>query len=95
METERQTAPDEQPSPSAALALVRTGAQALCVALGRRKAERFLREWARIAATEESIRLLFPTRPAHEREAQVMAQREAAAWLKQVLPTLIATLPAE
>lgn len=95
METERQTAADEQPSPSAALALVRTGAQAICVALGRRKAEKFLREWARIAATEESIRLLFPTRPASEREAQIVAQREAMSWLRQVLPTLIGTLPPE
>jgi hypothetical protein len=63
------------------------------VVLGRRKAERFLREWVRIASTEESIRTLFPTRPASERQAQALAQLEALAWLRQVLPAMIATLP--
>lgn len=95
MNAERQEEAGELPSPAAALTVVRTGAQALCVALGRRKAEKFLREWARIASSEDSIRLMFPIRPMEERGAQVVAQREALAWLRQVLPVLLATLPPE
>lgn len=95
MNAERQTETSELPAPSAALTIVRTGAQALCVALGRRKAEKFLREWARIASSEESIRMLFPTRSASEREAVREAQLQALAWLRQALPSLIASLPPE
>lgn len=93
MDQSRQLEAEELPEPDAALTIVRTGVQALCVALGRRKAEKFLREWVRIASTEDSIRLLFPTRPPGEREAQARAQREALAWLRQVLPAMIGSLP--
>lgn len=86
---------DEMPAPSAELVVLRTGAQALVRALGRRKGERFLREWAQLLADEESVRLLFPTRPAADRAAVSVAQRQAVAWLRQTMPVLIATLPPE
>lgn len=95
MGAERQSETSELPAPSAALTIVRTGAQALCITLGRRKAEKWLREWARIASDAESIRMLFPTRSPGEREAVRASQLQALAWLKEALPAMMETLPPE
>lgn len=81
------------PPPSPAFAVLRMLVQAHLRTMGRRKAERFLRELSAIVANEESIRLLFPTRPKHERVAQADAQDEAAAWIRQMLPELIRSMP--
>lgn len=85
----------EQPSPMPAVAIMRMLMQAHLRTIGRRKAERFLRELATIVENEESIRLLFPTRPKHERAAQAAAQDEASAWIRQMLPELMRSLPPE
>jgi hypothetical protein len=69
--------------------------QARIRSMPRRRAERYLRELAGILETEESIRLLYPTRPPAERLAQHKAQDQAAAWLRSILPVLIASLPRE
>lgn len=81
------------PPPSPAFAAMRMLVQAHLRTIGRRKAERYLRELAALVANEESIRLLFPTRPKHERAAQQSAQDEAAAWIRQMLPELTRSLP--
>lgn len=81
------------PPPAAYWAALRILAQAHVRAMPRRRGERFLKELAALVETEESIRLLYPTRPPSERQAQHMAQDEAAAWLRQALPMLIASLP--
>lgn len=86
---------EELPPPSAPLVVVRTGAQALIRALGRRKAEKFVREWATLFSTQESVELLLPARTPSERRAVAKAQREAMAWFREVLPTLLASIPKE
>lgn len=93
---ERADAPsvaEELPAPSAELVLLRTGAQAVVRTFGKRKGERFIREWAALLASEESVRMLFPARAPSDREAVTLAQRRALAWFRQVAPVLIATLP--
>lgn len=69
--------------------------QAFIRTMGRRKAERFIRELALIASHEESVRSLMPHRPAANRARRNRAQNEAAEWLRQVLPFLISSLPPE
>lgn len=83
------------PAPSAELVIIRTGAQAVIRALGRRKGEKFIKEWMELLASEAAVEALLPIRPQHERAAVADAQREAMAWLRQVAPTLIASLPPE
>jgi hypothetical protein len=77
-------------SAAAASIVLRTGAQAVCSALGRRKAERFLREWARLISLGESVRVI---RPKGAARLDAEATREASAWLEANLPALIASLP--
>jgi hypothetical protein len=85
----------ELPAPSAELVLLRTGAQAVIRTLGRKKGEKFLREWTALLADEDSVSLLFPARGASERASVYVAQRQALAWMRQAMPTLLATIPPE
>lgn len=86
---------EELPEVSASLVLIRTGAEAVIRALGRKRGEKFLREWMNLLATEESVALLLPIRPTANRAEQSKAGREASAWLRAAAPTLIASLPPE
>jgi hypothetical protein len=86
---------DGLPKATAELVLIRTQTQALTKVLGRKKSEKFMREWVALLATEETVRLLLPIRSPQDRETVSKVQREACAWVRQVLPTLIASLPPE
>jgi hypothetical protein len=85
----------ELPPASAELVIIRTGTQALIRTLGRKKGERFLKEWMALLADEDSVRLLFPARPQHDRASVVVAQQQALAWVRQAIPTFLATIPPE
>lgn len=80
------------PPPEVSLVLIRTGAEAIIRALGRKRGERFLREWLAILATEDSVSQILPIRPPADRADVMMARRGAVAWLRQVAPTLIAAM---
>jgi hypothetical protein len=83
------------PPASAMLCALRMFVVAHLRTMPRRKAERFLREVALIVVSEESVRSLFPSRPKHERRAQAVAQADAAAWVRHLLPELVRALPPE
>lgn len=86
---------DPLPASSASLSALRMMAQAFLRTVGKRKAEKFIRELALIVAKEETVRTLMPTRPAHQRAAQERAQDEAAQWVRLVLPMLLSSVPDE
>lgn len=83
------------PPPSASLVVIRTGAQALVRTLGRRKGERFIREWMNLLSTEEAVRALLPARAPGDRAAVAQARSEALAWMQSIAPLLVAALPDE
>jgi hypothetical protein len=87
--------PETLPPTSPELAAMRMLTQAFVRSVGRRRAERYVRELATLIDTEESVRLLMPVRPKEQRAAQAVAQQEAVAWLRQVLPVLMASIPPE
>jgi hypothetical protein len=84
---------EDLPPVHVSLVLIRTGAQAVIKAMGRKRGERFLREWMELLATEESVAMLLPIRAPKDRAAQERTRREAVAWLRQIAPTLIGSLP--
>jgi hypothetical protein len=75
--------------------LISTGAQALCRVLGRRKGDRFLREWAAIVAADQAAETMIPGRSASDHFEEVEARRIGAAWLRDALPHLFTSLPPE
>lgn len=85
----------ELPAETVELELIRTGVQALVKTLGPRKADRFLREWASILASEEVVTRLLPSRSLEEIRGHVLARRGAMAWLRQNLRMLLASIPPE
>ncbi len=80
------------PTPDANRVLIRTQAQALVRVLGRRKGERFLREWAAVLDDLDSVTALFPTHAARDRAPITAAQREALDWFRQIGPILWGSL---
>lgn len=85
--------PTELPDPSPALCALRMLVQAHLRTIPRRKGARFLDALAAIVESEESVRVMFPARPRHQRVAISTAQDEAAAWLRHVMPELVRSLP--
>lgn len=81
------------PPPSATLVLIRTGVQALMRTLGRRKAERLLREWSAILVNLETVQTLLPSRSPADRAEVAKAQMEAVAWWREILPALLDSIP--
>jgi hypothetical protein len=61
----------------------------------RKRGERFIRELASIAASEETVRVLLPQRPAAQRRAIEASQDEAANMIRAMIPLLVASLPPE
>lgn len=82
-------------APDAAKVLIRTQSQAIIAALGRRKGERFLREWARLLGDLDTVQALFPTNAARDRAAIADAQREAVTWFAQMSAILWGSIPRE
>lgn len=86
-------AAESLPAPSAEIVLLRVFAEAFLTVMPRRKAERFLRVVSEIMATEESVSLVLPIRPASQSGEIRRARREAMSLYKQLLPTFVARLP--
>jgi hypothetical protein len=81
------------PAPDATKVLIRTQAQALIRVLGKRRGERFLREWAAVLDDLDSVQSLFPVNPAKDRAAISEAQTEALIWFRQIAPILWGSIP--
>lgn len=75
-------------------AAVRIAMQAHIRSMSRKRGERFIAELAALIEDEELVHPLMPNRPRAERSEQRRAQRQAAAWLRNILPLLVASLPA-
>jgi hypothetical protein len=84
---------DGLPEPDAALVLIRVLVQAHLATISRRRGEAFLRHATEILASEENLELLFPIRPRTQHAALNKARREAVGLFRQLLPSLIASLP--
>lgn len=83
------------PRPSPEFVALRTGAQALVRTLGRKRAERFLREWARMLSVDEGVTTLLPRRPASDHAAVELAREQARTWFQSVLPAILDAVPDE
>jgi hypothetical protein len=86
---------DGLPDVDVSLVLIRTGAEAIIRTFGRRKGEKFLREWLTILSDEEKMSVILPIRPTRDRPAVMRARRQALLWLESVQPTLTAAIPPE
>lgn len=93
MSVQMSDVPDDLPPVGPVWAALRMGMQSHVRAIGRKRGERFISELAKLLDDEELIHPLLPNRPRPERAEQRRAQRQAAAWLRQVLPLLLASLP--
>lgn len=93
--TETHTPPRSDLSMGAMEIVVLTGAGALIQTLGRKKAERFIRDWASRIARQEAVSRLLPDRSASSIRARSRDQEDAAAWMRENIPALLASLPLE
>jgi hypothetical protein len=92
---EERFARDAQASPELVLYLKRTSILAFARAFGRRKAEKFLRAWAQVIAEDQAIEAMLPLRPSSVRREEKAIKDAGAAWLREELPHLFASLPPE
>lgn len=96
MGEDRDAVAEELPSPSAELVLIRVFVSAYLRTAHekpRRRAPALLEHAARLLDNEESVALLLPIRPPAMRAELSRARRQALTMFRQLLPSLIASVP--
>lgn len=83
----------ELPPPSAELVLWRVHVEAMVVALGRKKGERYLRLMADKLAFEDGLASVFQIRPASMHADVRRTRRQAASVFERYMPIFLAALP--
>lgn len=87
--------PQTLPAPTAAMVLLRAHIEASIATMGRRKAEKYLRQLAEIIAQEENLSAVFHLRPVTQHADVRKARRQASAMFQGYLPLFLARIPRE
>jgi hypothetical protein len=79
-------APAELPPPTPELSLLRIHVEATIVALGPKRAQKYMGTLLEFAADDDSLSNVLPFRPPEERAKLERSRRSALFWLRQMLP---------